>query len=113
MKLWLIVFIVREALIPVRGRRRSIGSRCGIPINRVREALIPVRGRRRPVRPRRCKPFERGQRSTNPRKGTETIDPAFLIAIYLLVREALIPVRGRRLGICLPKTHIFHKSEKH
>jgi len=89
---------------------------------RVREALIPVRGRRRKLAFVWLRGFYFSQRSTNPRKGTETMWPLQLrlwignrqrstnprkgtetsgvgVSPFCCrpgVREALIPVRGRR-----------------
>ena len=63
---------VREALIPVRGRRQ-LNLACNVVREGwVREALIPVRGRRLWGLTRRLCGYRR-QRSTNPRKGTETV----------------------------------------
>ena len=122
------ISFVREALIPVRGRKLFGLDSLNASAILVREALIPVRGRKlvplielgdiiinrqRGFNPRKGSETQRraelapcprqGQRGFNPRKGSETSQ--LRLHFHLSpprVREALIPVRGRKLAIlCL------------
>ena len=72
------ILVVREALIPVRGRKPNMELHNKIPNPKVREALIPVRGRK-------------------------PADELLGNQIIQRVREALIPVRGRKQKPPTPK----------
>ena len=72
--------MVREALIPVRGRKPRYAPTPARIIMTVREALIPVRGRK-PTKSQFATAFTTtSQRGFNPRKGSETQG---ILQIYL------------------------------
>ena len=114
--LWVTSFSpVREASIPVRGRRHSYDPNYHHPIFGVREASIPVRGRRR--NGGRSSPLRRTlvREASIPVRGRRPMSQCMVSSLLLWwVREASIPVRGRRQDLVFDdRNPPAAASEKH